>query len=61
MVLGRDHEWNGCAIKDLDISRQTHIVMIRRRGTMLVPHGSTKLMEGDTVILYGKEKQEPRL
>ena len=61
VVLGRGHEWNGCAIKDLDISRQTHIVMIRRRGTMLVPHGSTKLMEGDTVILYGKEKREPRL
>ena len=61
VVLGRDHEWNGCAIKDLDISRQTHIVMIRRRGTMLVPHGSMKLMEGDTVILYGKEKREPRL
>ena len=61
VVLGRDHEWNGCVIKDLDISRQTHIVMIRRRGTMLVPHGSTKLMEGDTVILYGKEKREPRL
>ena len=56
VVLGRSHEWTGSAIKDLDISRQTHIVMIRRRGTMLVPHGSMKLMEGDTVILYSKEK-----
>lgn len=58
--LGRDHEWNGCAIRELDLSRQTHIVMIRRRGTMLVPHGSLKLMEGDTVILYSKEKREIR-
>ena len=56
VVLGRAHEWTGSAIRDLDISRQTHIVMIRRRGTMLVPHGSMKLMEGDTVILYSKEK-----
>ena len=56
LVLGRDHDWNGCAIRDLDISRQTHIVMVRRRGTMLVPHGSMKLMEGDTVILYSKER-----
>jgi len=56
VVLGRSHEWTGSAIEDLDISRQTHIVMIRRRGTMLVPHGSMKLMEGDTVILYSKEK-----
>ena len=56
VVLGRAHEWTGTAIKDLDISRQTHIVMVRRQGTMLVPHGSMKLMEGDTVILYSKEK-----
>lgn len=60
VVLGRSHEWNGCAIKDLDLSRQTHIVVVRRNGTMLVPHGSMKLMAGDTVILYGKEKQRPR-
>ncbi len=59
VTLGRRHDWNGCAIKDLDISRQTHIVMVRRGGTMLVPRGSTKLMEGDTVLLYGKEKKEP--
>ena len=56
VVLGRAHEWTGTAIKDLDISRQTYIVMVRRHGTMLVPHGSMKLMEGDTVILYSKEK-----
>jgi voltage-gated potassium channel len=56
VVLGHAHEWTGTAIKDLDISRQTYIVMVRRHGTMLVPHGSMKLMEGDTVILYSKEK-----
>ena len=58
IVLGRDHEWNGCAIRDLDLSRQTYIVMIRRGGTMLVPRGSTKLLAGDTVLLYSKEKRE---
>ncbi len=58
IVLGRDHEWSGCAIRDLDLSRQTHIVMVRRNGTMLVPHGSMKLQAGDTIILYGKEKRE---
>lgn len=56
LVLSRDHEWNGSLIRDLDISRQTHIVMVRRRGTMLVPHGSMKLQEGDTVLLYSKER-----
>lgn len=58
LVLGRDHEWNGCAIRDLDLSRQTCIVMVRRAGTMLVPRGSTKLQTGDTLLLYSKEKRE---
>ena len=56
IILGRDHEWKGSLIRDLDISRQTYIVMVRRNGTMLVPHGDMKLMEGDTVILYSKEQ-----
>ena len=30
--------------------------MVRRSGTMLVPRGDMKLMEGDTVILYSKER-----
>lgn len=29
--------WSGTAIRDLDISRRTVIVMIRRRGRMLIP------------------------
>ncbi len=40
------------AIRDLDISRQTVIVMVRRRGRMLIPRGSLKLLAGDKVILY---------
>lgn len=60
VILGHDHEWNGCAIRDLDISRQTVIVMIRRHGSMMVPHGSLKLAEGDTVFLYSKERRESR-
>ena len=55
VVLGKNHEWNGCEIRELDISRRTYIVMVRRRGTMLVPHGSLRLEQGDVVILYSKE------
>ena len=62
LILGPNHEWNDCLIRDLDLSRQSYIVLVRRRGTMLVPRGSTKLLEGDTVILYSKEKpREPIL
>ena len=54
IVLRRQSPWNGAAIRDLDISRQTIIVMIRRSGTMLVPNGDLVLREGDEVLLYTK-------
>ena len=46
--------WKDQAIRDLDISRQSLIVLVKRRGTMLIPHGSLVLREGDTVLLYTK-------
>ena len=52
IVLQKQHPWNGHAIRDLDISRQTVIVMVRRRGRMLIPRGSLTLLAGDKVILY---------
>lgn len=54
IVLQKHHPWSGTAIRDLDISRQTVIVMIRRRGRMLIPRGSLVLLEGDQVILYSQ-------
>ena len=42
------------AIRDLDISRQTLVVLVKRRGTMLIPNGDMILREGDTVLLYTK-------
>ncbi len=56
MVLLKHSPWNGQAIRDLDISRQTMIVMVKRNGTMLVPKGSLVLLEGDQVVLYTQEK-----
>ena len=54
--LRKHHEWNGLRIRELDISRQTIIVMVKRNGTMLVPRGELMLMEGDHVILYSQER-----
>ncbi len=56
IVLLKHNPWNGLAIRDLDISRQTMIVMVKRNGTMLVPKGSLVLLEGDQVVLYTQEK-----
>lgn len=58
LVLLKNSPWNGQKIMDLDISRQTFIVMVRRSGTMLVPRGDLVLLEGDHVILYTQENIE---
>ena len=56
VTLKKNHDWNGTAIRDLDISRQTYIVMVRRNGRALVPNGDLVFQPGDTVILYTKER-----
>ena len=52
MVISRKHKWNGKAIKDLDISRQAFIVMVRRDDRKIVPNGSLVLQTGDSVYMY---------
>jgi len=54
VLLRKQHEWNGQLIRDLDISRQTIIVMVKRKNKMLIPYGNMRLLEGDRVILYSK-------
>ena len=56
IVLLKYNPWNGQYIRDLDISRQTIIVMVKRNGTVLVPKGELMLLEGDHIILYSQEK-----
>ncbi|MBE6968697.1 MAG: potassium channel protein [Ruminococcaceae bacterium] len=56
LVLLEQSPWNGALIRELDISRQTFIVMVKRSGTMLVPRGDLRLMAGDHVILYSQER-----
>lgn len=52
IILRAQHPWHGTAIRDLDISRHTFIVTVRRRGRALIPNGDLVLRQGDTVILY---------
>ena len=54
LVLQARHPWNGQPIRDLDISRQTVIVMVERRGRVMIPTGDLVLLEGDKIILYTK-------
>ncbi len=54
LTLRSRHPWNGQRIRDLDISRQTTIVMVRRKGKVLIPRGELVLNEGDEIMLYSK-------
>lgn len=56
IVLLERNPWNDQYIRDLDISRQTMIVMVKRKGSMLVPKGSLMLKQGDHVMLYTQER-----
>ncbi len=66
IILRQNHPWNGLKIRELDISRQSYIVMVDRKGEMLIPDGELVLAEEDRVLIYTKENlqrymQEPRL
>lgn len=58
VVLLKKSPWNGQLVRDLDLSRQTMIVMIRRGSNVIIPRGSTRLREGDVLILHTKQRFE---
>lgn len=54
IVLKKQHPWTGLPIKKLDISRQSVIVLIKRRNKAMIPNGNMMLEAGDRVFLYTK-------
>lgn len=52
VVLKKENPWTGVKIKDLDISRQSIIVLVKRKNKSLIPNGKMVLEEGDRVFLY---------
>ena len=55
IILKERHPWAGQEIRSLDISRQTLIVMVKRKDKVLIPNGGLKLLPEDTVLLYTKK------
>lgn len=54
VVIKKRHQWTGQRIMDLDISRYSVIVLVKRRNKALIPNGNMTLHEGDRVFLYTK-------
>ncbi|MCM1215297.1 MAG: ion transporter [Lachnospiraceae bacterium] len=54
VCLETGHRWIGSRIKDLDISRRTFIVMVKRGDKNINPQGSIVLKEQDVVLMLEK-------
>ena len=54
LTLHPHHPWVGERICNLDISRQTVIVMIERQDRGFVPTGATVLESGDVILMYSR-------
>ena len=52
LVLKEHNPWVGLPIRNLDISRQSAIILVERNRKMLIPHGDLVLKAGDKLILY---------
>lgn len=52
VVLRKNHPWTNMLIEDLDISRHSIIVLVKRKNKALIPNGNMKLRAGDNVFVY---------
>ena len=52
MVLREDNPWVGKRIRDLDISRHSIIILIKRKNKVRIPNGNMVLQEWDHVFMY---------
>ncbi len=52
IIIKERNPWVGRQIRELDISRQEIIVMIRRKNKVIIPNGSTIIMSGDSLRIY---------
>ena len=52
LILLKNNPWVGHRIRELDISRHSIIVLVKRGRRVLIPNGNMVLHEGDMVIIY---------
>ena len=57
ITLRKNHPWNGTKIGDIDISRQSYFVMIKRAGAVMSPWDDLVLKEGDRAFLLSKGRK----
>lgn len=52
VILRKENPWTNQRIRDLDISRHSIIVLVKRKNKALIPNGDMVLKEWDRVFMY---------
>lgn len=52
LILREDNPWVGMKIRDLDISRHSIIILVKRKNKVRIPNGNMILREWDRVFMY---------
>ncbi len=52
VVAEREHPWVGMQVRDLDISRRSHVIMLKRGNKNIQPKGDSQIRENDIVLIY---------
>lgn len=52
IVLAGGHTWIGQQIGELDISRRSHVIMLKRGNKNIPPRENTRLRENDVLLIY---------
>lgn len=52
LILREDNQWVGKRIRDLDISRHSIIILVKRKNKVRIPNGNMVLQEWDRVFMY---------
>ena len=56
--IGQKHLWCNKTIKELDLPATLLIIMIKRGGDMIVPNGSTRIKQGDILVVSDQSHNE---
>ena len=51
IAIGASHRWCNRLVHELDLPRNSLIILIRRAGETLIPNGHTQVLEGDMVVV----------
>ncbi len=52
VTIEKGHPWIGLEIRDLDISRRSHVIMLKRGNKNIPPREDSPIRERDVVLIY---------